>query len=125
MPGDEPAIRFNGDQGHLVPTLCAGRLSNATLCVPRSPSECTEDWRGRGAQNPRARSHAGRGTRPLPTTSWLPHVCGIRSYAPAATGSSVTKAVIAAACFLMSSLIRIEQNLGPHMLQKAADLKTS
>src|SRR5271157_3909488 len=43
----------------------------------------------------------------------------------APTGSSCTRAAVASACLRMSSLIRIEQNSGPHMLQKAAVLKAS
>ena len=39
--------------------------------------------------------------------------------------SSWTSAAVAAACLRMSSVMRIEQNLGPHMLQNAAVLKAS
>ena len=40
-------------------------------------------------------------------------------------GPSSTSSEVAVAYFLRSSLIRMEQNFGPHMLQNLADLNVS
>src|SRR5690348_12098429 len=140
FPGEGPVVRSSGKDGpeahrRFTPrTRCYWPLCKEVGLWQQSSGhggprhrKATENPGGAGvsARFCRYLLCAAIGTKAAATRSRVGNSPGYRRAPGGSTGSIWTRAAASAAYLRRSSVIRIEQNLGPHMLQKAAVLKAS